>query len=149
MEDNTIIKSGFNEASLAMQRIDVCKSRINDLWLSPFDYHIVFLNKRNYEVITSELLNLINFVWGKCNPTEQGQIERYKDLIFDFMETKPIFQVKTLSMIDGVRRHQRPNYDNWKAYRTLLFKFQLFMETLYEVHNLNAPNKAASNGGWD
>ena len=37
----------------------------------------------------------------------------------------------------------------WKELREKLFKFQYYLEDLFEIHELNTPNQEGDEGGYD
>lgn len=142
-----IIKSEFNEASFRMRRIDECKRLINLLWTNPLTYQPEY-NKYGYEVIFSNLLNLITIVWGKLKTPEREKIEKYRDTILDYMELKQIFIITNHEGYGSQKQTTSVDRKNWKILRRMLFNLELELEELFETHELSTPNQETE-GGWD
>ena len=142
------IKSGFNEAMFRMKRIDELKTEINLLWISPFLIHEKY-GVMNYEVLSVMLLNLVPLVWAKSTPDEKEIIKKYRDTMLDYLEINPIFKQKDSNSIDGNKKLTIKDNDAWKKLRGLMFDFQLYLEEVYEIHELSSSNMEGDEGGFD
>lgn len=158
-DDDEGVKSIFNEAALKMKRIDASQRNVNEMWLIPLNY-IVEKNKYGYEIIASELLNLLGEVWGKLTEGKGDKrsskyVKGEKDIakehrmkILDFLEQKTIFMVVQSNGYSGKRVGSVVNRDNWNELRELMFDFQMLLKEYYEIHEISAPNREEE-GGWD
>ena len=139
--------STYNEALLKMMRINESQKTINELWVNPLKY-IPELDKFGFEVIVSELFNLLSEVWGKLSSKEKKEVSKQRTEILDFLEEKSIFRFQTFFGVSSSHKVQMVFKENWKQLREILFDFQNYLKELYELHEMSTPNKEGE-GDWD
>lgn len=124
-------RSLFNEAQLKMYRLDRGQSRISDANLNPLSYNDT-IGKYGYEIIITELNNLLSEVWGKLGEADKKKIKTIRNIVMDYLEFKPIFEIHNNNSISGFKSNKKINYKNWKELRELLFDYQMELNVLLE-----------------
>lgn len=126
-----INKSLYNEASLKMIRLDRSQSRISDANLNPLSFNDT-IGKYGYQIILTELNNLLGEVWGKLKDTNKTKITNIRSMVLDIMELKPIHITNYVNGIAGQSNTLTVNQENWKFLRELLFKYHMEINVLLD-----------------
>ena len=140
-------ESIFNEAALKMKRIHEEQELINSLMVNLL-MHNSSADKYNYEVVISKLFNLLGEVWGKLSVKEKEYSNKWKELLINLLEYKPVYSIDKHESLEGTKKYIRMNTSNWKVTREVIFRFNDLIKELLEAHGMSGKNET-SEAGWD
>lgn len=142
-------KSNFNEAFLKIERIHFFQSVIGEMWINPLKFQQDEM-KYGYEIIISQLFNLLTEVWGKLTDKEKIVGKKMKFELLDFLEENKIYTSRSSQSMEGSKSKLYFNKKNWKELRMIIFDFEMWIQEMLEAHEYGSPNKIADeDAGWD
>lgn len=131
MGEDTIDKSGYNEASFKMQRLHESQRRISYVTQDLLKYYHD-LGGFGYIIKKAEIFNLGAEVWGKLNTTNKVKLENYKKAIENYLEFCPIRVIVSVPSVDGEKKTNTINIKNFKSFSNLLDYTHLYVNELLE-----------------
>jgi hypothetical protein len=131
MGEDTIDKSGYNEASFKMQRLHESQRRINYVTQDLLKYYHD-LGGFGYIVKKAEIFNLGSEVWGKLDPKSKEKLEKYKEAINNYLEFCPIRVIICVPSVMGEKKTNSINMKNFKNFAKLLDVTHLYVNELLE-----------------
>ena len=132
MGDDTIDKSGYNEAAFKMARIDECQKKINLVnnnlvaWYSDF-------NAYGYIVKRTELENLMSEVFGKLDDVNKKKVKRLRQMMQDMFALFPVHIQKKVSEFEGNKKTSKISNENFLKVSNLLFHIHMYINELMEA----------------
>jgi len=135
MGEESIDKSGYNEAAFKMARINDCQRRINFVNSNLLAFYYEF-GAYGYAVKRTELLNLISEVWGKLDSAKNGNRDKCKEytkMMDDMLEYKPIHTQRRINDVGGSKKTSKVNTENFKNISKLLFVIHMYINELLEA----------------
>jgi hypothetical protein len=130
MEDYVSSKSGYNEASFKMARLDASQKRIGIVNHNLTAFYND-LGDYGYKIKKTEIDNLIGEVWGKLSPETKKTIDTLRKIIDDSLKYKPIFTLLG-SGVSQEKPKKLINEDNLDFISSLLFKTHMYVHELLE-----------------
>jgi len=131
MGEDTIDKSGYNEASFKMQRLHESQRRISYVNQDLLKYYYE-LAGYGYRIKRAEIFNLITEVWGKLDKTNKDKLNECKKAIDDYSELFPIRVMVSLPNAMEDKKRNIINMDNFKKFEKLLDAVHLYVNELLE-----------------
>ena len=124
-------KSGYNEASYKMARIDMSQKRIS------FVNHNLLawygdIGDYGFKIKKTELENLKCEVWGKLGDVAKENCWKYLRMIDTLLVSNPVFTNKQLVTIGGNRKSSTVNQPNWDLLKMVLDRFHEYISELLE-----------------
>tara|TARA_R100001530_G_C4312145_1_gene153350 strand:+ start:403 stop:849 length:447 start_codon:yes stop_codon:yes gene_type:complete len=132
-------ESVFNEAISKMGRIHNSQQLINDLRLNLLAKN-TFVGKHNYELVLTELFSLCNEVRPLMKTEERETFKRYRELVTNLLELKPVFIRRRVDGLNPVTKEFLVQ-ENWRVVREIIFAFEDFAREQVEKHGLSSPTK--------
>jgi len=124
-------KSGYNEAGYKMMRIDMSQKRIS------FVNHNLLawygdIGDYGFKIKKTELENLKSEVWGKLGDKPKENCLKYIGMLDSLLIDNPVFTNKRLVTVDGPKKSSTVNEANWNLFKTVLDRFQEYINELLE-----------------
>jgi len=131
MGDDGIDKSGYNEASYKMIRLDLAQKIIAVVKQDLIEWYDE-KGGYGYKIMRIELDNLISEIWGKMGDVEKEKIRELRDLYDEGLIIKPIYVYNTIRGIGDSKKTKQINAENYKWLCSLLFEFHMYINELLE-----------------
>jgi len=131
MSEDTIDKSGYNEASYKMMRLHESQRRISYVNQDLIKYYHEF-SGYGYIVKKTEIENLMQEVWGKLDTANKDKVSDLRKLMNNFIEEFPVFKMVRINNVEGERKVNKMMETNFKKLRDLLFEVHLYVSELLE-----------------
>lgn len=131
MSDDTIDKSGYNEASFKMERLNESQRRISFVNQDLLKYYND-LAGYGYIVKKSELGNLLMEVYGKLDSKNKETSDSYISLLNNYLEYFPIRTISYSNGIEGNKKFNNINQTNYKKFEKLLTTIHTYVLVMLE-----------------
>jgi len=132
MGDDTIDKSGYNEAAFKMARIDECQKKINLVNNNLVAWYPDF-NAYGYIVKRTELENLMSEVFGKLDDVNKKKVKRLRQMMQDMFALFPVHIQKKVSEFEGNKKTSKISNENFLKVSNLLFHIHMYINELMEA----------------
>jgi len=132
MGDDTIDKSGYNEAAFKMARIDECQKKINLVNNNLVAWYPDF-NAYGYIVKRTELENLMSEVFGKLDDVNKKKVKRLRQMMQDMLALFPVHIQKKVSEFEGNKKTSKISNENFLKVSNLLFHIHMYINELMEA----------------
>jgi len=132
MGDDTIDKSGYNEAAFKMARIDECQKKINLVNNNLVAWYPDF-NAYGYIIKRTELENLMSEVFGKLDDVNKKKVKRLRQMMQDMFALFPVHIQKKVSEFEGNKKTSKISNENFLKVSNLLFHIHMYINELMEA----------------
>lgn len=132
MGEDTIDKSGYNEASYKMMRLHESQRRISYVNQDLLKYYPELFGY-GYIIKKTEIENLMQEVWGKLDEGSKNKVTELRRMMEDFLEFFPIFKTVRVTNVEGDKKVNKLDKENFKKYKDLLFSVHLYVSELLEA----------------
>jgi len=132
MGDDSIDKSGYNEAQYKMLRLHESQRRISYVNQDLLTYYPEF-GAYGYIVKKTELENLSQEVWGKLDTTNKNKLDKLRVLVDDILELYPVHKTVNVIAMDGEKKKKMVDSNNFKRLKELLIHFHSYVNELLEA----------------
>jgi len=144
-EDGTT--SVFNEAVLKMQRIHECQRIINSVRSNLLAWNFEY-GKYNYEVYSTQILNLFGEVMAKLNKKEFGDAKTKRKEMLNALESSNIISRQHMKSFGNPRVEIVIDRKGWEKLRDTLLDCEDYSRNLIDKHGMATPNEEEQ-GGFD
>lgn len=132
MGEESIDKSGYNEAAFKMARIDECQKKINYVNNNLVAWYPEF-NAYGYVVKRTELENLMSEVYGKLDPANKKKVQNIQKMMQDSFSLFPVHIQKKVLDFDGNKKTSKVSTDNFLKISNFLFQVHMYINELLEA----------------
>jgi hypothetical protein len=131
MGEDSISVSGYNEASYKMLRLHESQRRISYVNQDLLKYYQEFYGY-GYIVKKTEIENLMQEVWGKLDQANKDKVNLYRKLLDDLLDLYPVHEMKRVTNVEGEKKTNNVNKENFKKLKELLFIVHSYVNELLE-----------------
>ena len=124
-------KSGYNEASYKMIRIDASQKRIAAVNHNLLGWY-GDIGDYGYKIKKVELENLKSEVWGKLGDDAKERCNQLIEILDNSLEKKPIHELVKINGVEGQKKTARVNSENFKYFKKWLDILQEYINELLE-----------------
>jgi hypothetical protein len=126
----------FNRAALFVASL---QEDMDNLSMLNLDFTGEYNGKPNFEICAEILSNHMAKLFGFLTEEERELANRWRNIMFEHLKHKPIFEEQVSIGIGGNKKTKTKNKKHLEEQKDIQFRFTTYLNTLIEKHGLGTP----------